>query len=112
MKAKITLYLALSLSGGLFGCTTAQPHKSLTDSSSNTSTNLFGGYDFDGHHWGIEGEVIRIHKTGAVLNSITVKLIKPLPTALGYVPYKTPGEIIVVHFDESLSKLGSLQVKP
>lgn len=112
MKAKITLCLALFLSGILFGCATSRPRKSLTDSSSNASTNLFGGYEFDAHHWGIEGEVVRIRKTRTVLNSITVKLIKPLPTALGYEPYETPGETIVIHFDESLSKLGSLQIKP
>jgi hypothetical protein len=110
MKIKLLPGLALVLSGVLCGCTTART--TLTHSSSIASADSFGGYDFDGHHWGIEGEVIRIHKTATVLNSITVKLIKPLPTALGYVPYETPGEIIVIRFDESLSKLESLRVKP
>ena len=33
------------------------------------------------HIFGIEGKVIRIHKTSDILRSITVKLIKPLPTS-------------------------------
>jgi len=62
------------------------------------------------HIFGIEGNVIRIHKTSGLLRSITVKLIKPLPTALGWIPYEKPGEVITIHFDESLSKLGKLQL--
>jgi hypothetical protein len=62
------------------------------------------------HIFGIEGKVIRIHKTSDILRSITVKLIKPLPTALGWIPYEKPGEVITIHFDESLSKLGKLQL--
>ena len=62
------------------------------------------------HIFGIEGKVIRIHKTSGILRLITVKLIKPLPTALGWIPYEKPGEVITIHFDESLSKLGKLQL--
>lgn len=62
------------------------------------------------HIFGIEGKVIRIHKTSDILRSITVRLIKPLPTALGWIPYKKPGEVITIHFDESISKLGKLQL--
>ncbi len=62
------------------------------------------------HIFGIEGKVIRIHKTSGILRSITVKLIKPLPTALGWIPYEKPGEVITIHFDESLSKLSKLQL--
>jgi hypothetical protein len=62
------------------------------------------------HIFGIEGKVIRIHKTSGILRSITVKLIKPLPMPLGWIPYEKPGEIITIHFDESLSKLSTLQL--
>jgi hypothetical protein len=62
------------------------------------------------HIFGIEGKVIRIHKTSGILRSITVKLIKPLPTALGWIPYEKPGEIVTIQFDESLSKLSKLQL--
>src|SRR4029077_7301817 len=62
------------------------------------------------HIFGIEGKVMRIHKSSDILRSITVKLIKPLPTALGWIPYEKPGEVITIHFDESLSKLSKLQL--
>ncbi len=62
------------------------------------------------HIFGIEGKVIRIHKTSGILRSITVKLIKPLPTALGWIHYEKPGEVITIHFDEKLSELGKLQL--
>ena len=62
------------------------------------------------HIFGIEGKVIHIHKTSDILRSITVKLIKPLPTALGWIPYDKPGEVITIHFDEKLSELGKLQL--
>ncbi|HKW29546.1 MAG TPA: hypothetical protein VJT54_09430 [Verrucomicrobiae bacterium] len=62
------------------------------------------------HIFGIEGKVIRIRKTSDILRSITVKLIKPLPPALGWIPYEKPGEVITIHFDEKLSELGKLQL--
>ena len=62
------------------------------------------------HIFGIEGKIVRIRETPGVLKSITVKLIKPLPTALGWIPYDKPGESVVIHFDESLSKLGKLHL--
>ena len=72
---------------------------------------LFNGHglnEITSHIFAIEGKIIRIHKTDAVLESITVRLIKPLPTALGWTPYDKPGESVVIHFDESLSRLGKL----
>jgi hypothetical protein len=80
----------------------------------------FNGYGLNGegtnreitsHIFGIEGKVIRIHQTSDLLRSITVKLIKPLPTALGWIPYEKPGEVFTIHFNESLSKLGKLQLE-
>jgi hypothetical protein len=66
--------------------------------------------DISSHIFGIEGKVIRIQQTNAVLKSVTVELQRPLRTALGWVPYEKSGEIIVIHFDESLSKLGRLEL--
>jgi hypothetical protein len=104
MKPKLNLCLALVLSGGLFGCET---------SSSLIAMNKCGGHNLDdisSHIFGIEGKVVRVRKTSSVLESISVELIKPLPTALGYIPYEKPGEIIVIHYDEPLSKSGGLQL--
>ena len=72
------------------------------------SFNGHGLNEITSHIFAIEGKIIRIHKTDAVLESITVRLIKPLPTALGWTPYDKPGESVVIHFDESLSRLGKL----
>ena len=105
MNSKFLLCLALGLSGGLFGCTTAK--------SMRTEAESPGGYgvgEITSHIFGIEGKIVQIHKTDAVLKSITVTLIKPLPTALGWIPYDKPGDTIVIHFDESLSQFGELQL--
>ena len=112
MNPKILLCLALVLSGGLFGCSTAVRGASKA-TPAQTATNSFRGHGWDdisSHIFGIEGKIVRIRKTAGVLRSISVKLIRPLPTALGYIPYEKPGETIVIHFDESLSELGSLQL--
>jgi hypothetical protein len=103
-KPKLILCLALVLSGGLPGCSTAD------HSSAAAGANGYGLNEISSHVFGIEGKVVCVQKTAIVLNSITVTLIKPLPTALGWIPYEKPGEIIVIHFDESLSKLGKLQL--
>jgi hypothetical protein len=98
------LCLALVLSGGLFGCKA---------SSSRIAPNQLGGHNLDdisSHIFGIEGKVVDLRRTAKTLQSITVELIRPLPTALGWVPYDKPGEIIVIHFDESFSGLGSLKL--
>jgi hypothetical protein len=105
-KSKLILCLALVLSGGLTGCSTAD------HSSAAVAANGYGLNEISSHVFGIEGKVVSVQKTASVLNSVTVTLIKPLPTALGWIPYEKPGEIIVIHFDETLSKLGKLQVAP
>lgn len=77
------------------------------------AAEAFTGYglnEMTSHIFGIEGKIIQIHKTPTVLKTITVTLIKPLPTALGWVPYHKPGQTVIVHFDESLSRLGELQL--
>jgi hypothetical protein len=104
MKPQIILCLALVLSGGLFGCSTNSNSTGL-----KRSPDGYGVNEITSHIFGIEGTVIWIRKTATILKSITVELIKPLPAALGWIPYEKPGEIIVIHFDESLSKLGRLQ---
>lgn len=94
----------------------AAPARNATKSMNPASMNSFNSFrghgldDISSHIFGIEGKVVRIRKTASVLKSITVKLIKPLPTALGWIPYEKPGKIIVIHFDESLSQLGSLRL--
>ena len=74
------------------------------------SFNGYGLNEVTSHIFGIEGKIVCIRETPGVLKSITVKLIKPLPTALGWIPYDTPGESVVIHFDESLSRLGKLHL--
>lgn len=114
MNPKIILGLTLVLSGVLFGCSTAV-NAAPQPTPTQTEKNPFRGHgldDISSHLFGIEAKVVRLGKTPGVLGSITVKLIKPLPTALGYIPYAKPGEIIVIHFDEALSQLGSLQLSP
>jgi len=106
MNSKLLLCLALVLSGIVLGCS--------ADAQDTTEeAGSYNGYGLNvitSHIFGIEGKIVRIHKTATVLESITVELIKPLPTALGWVPYHKPGETIVIHFDESFSKLGKLQL--
>ncbi len=74
------------------------------------SFNGYGLNQITSHIFGIEGKIVHVHETPEVLKSITVELIKPLPTALGWIPYDKPGESIVIHFDESLSRLGKLHL--
>lgn len=112
MNSKLLLCLALVLSGELFGCSTVEPtRREEAESFIGYGLNQNGtSGEITSHIFGIEGKVIRIHTTSDILRSITVKLIKPLPTALGWIPYEKPGEVITIHFDESLSRLGQLQL--
>ena len=112
MNPKILLCFALVLSGGLFGCSTAVrgASKAAPAQTGRSSLRGHGLDDISSHIFGIEGKIVRIRKTASVLRSISVKLIRPLRTALGYIPYEKPGATIVIHFDESLSNLGSLQM--
>jgi hypothetical protein len=114
MKPKPLLCLALVLSGGLLGCSTSHRLHDVNWCPPIGGHGAVDGGDgmddVNSHIFGIEAKVISIRKTPAMLESITMKLIRPLPTALGWVPYEKPGEIVVIHFDESFSKMGSLQL--
>ena len=105
MKTKFILCLALFLGGCLFGCS-----NNSNSAGSKRSSDGYGVNEITSHIFGIQGKVILIRKTATTLKSINVELIKPLPTALGWIPYDKPGEIIVIRFDESLFKLGKLQL--
>ena len=105
MKPKFILCLALVLSGGLFGCSTNSKFVGVKNSPDG-----YGLDEITSHIFGIEGKVIGIRKSATTLNSITVAITRPLPSALGWIPYEKPGEIVVIRFDESLSKLDRLEL--
>jgi hypothetical protein len=99
MKSKFLLSLALVLSSGFSGCSTNSKF-----AGPNNSPDGYGPEEITSHIFGIEGKVVGIRRTATILESIMVELTRPLPTALGWVPYDKPGEIITIHFDESRSK--------
>lgn len=82
--------------------------KTLEQQEAAESFTGYGLNEITSHIFAIEGKIVRIRKTPTILKTITVALIKPLPTALGWVPGDKPGQTIVIHFDESLSRLGKL----
>jgi len=105
LLGSVTIYMS--------GCSEISKTQSQTNSSSNKLVNKFVGYDLNdisSHLFGIEGEVISINKTSTVIKSITVKVIGPLPTALGYVPYDRPGEVVLIRFDESIPRLENIRL--
>jgi hypothetical protein len=85
-------------------------NKMLEQQEKAESFNGYGLNEITSHIFGIEGKIIHIRETPGELKSITVEVIKPLPTALGWIPYDKPGESMVIHFDESLSKLDKLHL--
>lgn len=61
------------------------------------------------HIYGLEGQIVRINKTSTTLRSVSVKVTRNLPTALGSQPYDDRlGAIAVIHFDEALDHFSNL----
>lgn len=105
MKPKLILCLALVLSGGLLGCSTAVD----TASDPVWVKLLQTEHRHDKFHSMvcIEGKVVTVHKTSNILKSITVE-VTPWKTTLGVLG--KPWGTVVIHFDEPVSKLGSLEL--
>jgi hypothetical protein len=63
------------------------------------------------HIYGLEGRIIHITKTSTTLGSLSVKVVRNLPTALGWQPYDDRlGAIAVIHFDECLDHFSNLHL--
>ena len=126
MKPKLLFFLALVLGGGLVGCSSlpGQAQKP-NDPVSSGLTNTFGKFDpsstpftlsntnFDddiSSLYSIEARVTKITKTRFLLQSITVRFIRPLSTAKGiWTPFGV-GDTITIYFYEPLAELGNLRL--
>lgn len=63
------------------------------------------------HIYGLEGRVVHITKTSTTLGSVSVKVMRNLPTALGWQPYDDRlAAIAIIHFDECVDHFSKLHL--
>ena len=99
--------LCSALAFNLIGCSTIPSSPGQAQAGAGFSGHGLG--DIHSHLFSIEGEIQNVAVTSGVVRFVTLKVIKPLPTALGYAPCKS-GDVLVVHFDESISKLNRVRL--
>lgn len=59
--------------------------------------------------YSIQGTVTQVNETSSVLQSLTVKVTKPLQSVNGATSFKA-GKVLKIYFQQPLSKAGSLQL--
>ena len=91
-----------------------QARSKLTDASRAEGVHIAGGHgfhDISSRLYGVEASVLGVQKNGANLESLSIKVIRPLDTAVGYRPLDRPGMVAAVYFDEPSSNFDGLQLE-